>query len=121
MFFGNPTVHKDGSFVRMRSDVIKAKCEAMLIAIEAVRKKRVQETIEATRQRMMKGFWHRLFKRPVPTDEQVRQHLNDGFISELFWDENAYFKNEEIARKLLNASKYAEEIYVSTEDLERLW
>jgi hypothetical protein len=121
MFFGTQTVHKDGSFVRMRSDVIKAKCEAMLIAIKSIRQERVKKTIEEGRQRMMQGFWHRLLKKPVPTDDQVKSYLSDGMISETFWDEISFYKNEEVAKKLLNACTYAEEIFVSTEDLERLW
>ena len=119
MFF-NQTVHKDGSFVKMSSEDVKAKCELTLKTIKRVRQEKVAKTIEETRQKMMEGFLHRTFKKSPPTDDEVRAYLSDDFISELFWDETAFFKNEEVANKLLHACQFVEEIYVSTEDLQRI-
>lgn len=119
MFF-NQTVHKDGSFVKMSSDDVRAKCESTLSYIKKVRQERIAKTIEDARQEMMKGYLHRWFKKPPPTDDEVRVYLDDGFISELYWDEIAFFKNEETANKLLHACQFVEEIYVSTEDLRRI-
>jgi hypothetical protein len=121
MFFGSQTVHKDGSFVLIRSDIIKAKCENALASIKAAREKYRQEAMDKARAEMMNGFWFKLFKKPVPTDEQVESYLCDGVMfSELFRIQIMYYKQEDVANRLLSASKYADEMYVSTEDLERL-
>jgi hypothetical protein len=119
MFF-NQTVHKDGSFVKMSSEDVKAKCIDTIRAIKATRLERISQTMEEARQKIMSGYFHRLFKKPTPTDEEVKAYLDDGFISELFWDETYGFKNEEVASKLLHACQFVEEIYVSTEDLRRI-
>lgn len=115
MFF-NQTPHKDGSFVMMRSDIIKIKCERTLIWIKEAREEKIKNLMDSARAKIMQGFWHRLFKKPIPTDDQVKAYLD----YELFFAQVRYGNSEAIANKLLNACKYADEIYVSTEDLERL-
>jgi hypothetical protein len=118
--FSNEIVHKDGSFVKMSSKDVKVKCEATLRSIKQIRQQKVSKTIEDARQEIMGGFLYRLFKRPPPTDEEVRDYLHGDWISPLFWDERAFYKDEEVATKLLHACQFVEEIYVSTEDLRRI-
>lgn len=113
--------HKDGSFVLMDSSVIKAKCEAMLIHIEAHRKEFRQEVIDKNREEMKNRFFHRLFKRPDPTDKEVEEYVTSGtWLSELWLADTVGYQSEDVAKRLLKACEYTNEIYVSTEDLEKL-
>ena len=93
-----------------------------IYAIEASRKDSRKEMIDENRAEMKKGFFHRLFKRPDPTDEEVETYIaGDRWFSPLWLCDNAHYEGEAVAKRLLNACKYVEEFYVSTEDLERLW
>jgi hypothetical protein len=42
------------------------------------------------------------------------------WFPETFWIDYRYEKNIEVAHRLLNAASYADEVAVSTQDLERL-
>lgn len=115
------TIHKDGSFVLMNSSVIKAKCEAMLSYIKTHRAQARQEVMDENREKMKNRFFHRLFKRPDPTDQEVEDYITgDVMFSDLFRVELFGYESEAVAKRLLKACEYTSEIYVSTEDLEKI-
>lgn len=125
----------DGSFVRISSKTLTEKARQTLQNIKAYKKHDTQRLIDRERQEILdqreksrKSIWSKLFgykEKPIPTDEEVLEiHKNKGagtiWLPETFWIDFRYSKNEDVAYRLINAAKYAEELYVSTEDLQRL-
>jgi hypothetical protein len=103
----------DGSFVKMSSKTVAEMATKELEWIKQYREKKTQRAIESCRQKMVNGWWHRLWKKPVPTDQEVIVFLE--FDIDMI---NAtYGCSEMIAKRLLNACQYAEDIFISTEDL----
>lgn len=116
---------QSASLVKLTSAKVIDKCERSLAYIKAYRENEFKKLIVKERERIVNGFFHKLFKRPVPSDEEVvriiEQPSGDVFnVPETFWINIQFHKSEEIAKRLLNAAKQADEIYVSTEDLEYL-
>lgn len=114
------------SLVVIPSSQLKKMAEATINYILQYRKNALDELIAKERQEITLGFWHRLLKRPIPTDAEVLSQLNGGcgdglYISEVFWIETKYWKNEQVANKLLRATSLSNEVYVSTEDLSKLF
>jgi len=125
----------DGSFVKVNSKIIIEKARASLANIEKRKKRETQRLVDDRRKELVErekkrenSWWSRLFgykARQLPTDEQILHSIEnergDGiWLPETFWIDYRYSKNQDIAYRLINAAEYAEEIYVSTEDLERL-
>ena len=112
---------RDSSGVILSSEVLAEKCQTALKRIARVRKERVAKSLESGRQEMMSKWLHRLLKKPVPTDQDVRDYLaHTRFCSPITWDERAYAGVEAVAERLLHASQQTDQVFVSTEDLYML-
>lgn len=127
--------HKDGSFVKVSSKDITKRAYASLASIKLCKARDTQRLIErerievmAAREKKRNSLWSRLFgykEKPEPTDAELLKSIEtqrgDGiWLPETFWIDVRYDKYIEVANRLINAAKYADEIFVSTEDLERL-
>lgn len=115
----------DDSFVKMTSSKIIEMAKATLKYIKDYRDSATKAVFDNEKQYIMNGFWHKLFKRPEPTDEEVWASVNrcGGDVihfPETFFINLRYSKNEDAAHRLLNAAQHADEIYISTKDLRRL-
>lgn len=135
-----PQVHEqkpcDGSFVRIPSEKLTALAFKSLDNIKkykaADRKKladRERKELRERREKSRNSIWSKIFgykERPEPTDEElIKMHENSGnpsciWLPETFWIDFRYEKNIEVAYRLINAAKHADEVAVSTKDLERL-
>lgn len=116
---------RDGSFVSLPSTKIIYLCERTLERITNHRKRAHKKLIEETREEMVNDWWHKLWKKPIPTDEEVLSYIHRSGgdtirLPETFWINCHGVTNEDTAHRLLNAAKYADEVCISTEDLERI-
>jgi len=127
-------VNCDGSFVKMSSKELLAQAQESYNAIKRLKKEAVQRLVERRKEQILKdrekeknSIWRAIFgykERPMPTDEEILESLEsygDGFsFPETHWIELQYDKYVDTALRLMNAAQYADEVYVSTSDLERL-
>lgn len=125
----------DGSFVKMASQEVTRLAKESLSNIENRKSAAVQrlidkrrKLIQEDRERARNSIWCGLFgykEQPMPTDEEILHQIKTErfdciHIPETTWIDIRYEKYEDVAYRLLNAAKHADEIYVSTQDLERL-
>ena len=109
-----------GSFIKMPAKEIAEMAKATLVWVEESRAKISKRYIDDARQEMMNGWWHRLTKRPAPTDEEALERIKENPWSGFNIIHLHGGKAEDAARRLLVACKYVDEIYISTEDLQRI-
>lgn len=120
MFF-NQTVECDGSFVKMSSVDVKKMALKTLEWIKNEREKKREEEIQFTQKSLDNGFWHKLFRMKPSTREQAIAVLeSDPWDIDYHCPEIIYWKNEDTAKRVLNACEHADEIYISTKDLRRI-
>jgi hypothetical protein len=114
----------DGSFIKMPSKKVSEMAKARLAWIEQYKKDRRQKHIDKNRQEMINGWWHRFRKLPIPTDQEVIDYIEDSYRNGNWginwWPVNHYSESEAVANRLINACEHAEDIYISTEDLQRI-
>src|SRR5580692_1583915 len=113
----------DGSFIKMSSKKVSEMAKAKLVWIEQYKKDRRQQHIDRNRQAIMNGWWHRFRKLPVPTDQEVIDYIDEYRKSNWgmnWWPINHYYGSEVVCIRLINACLHAEEIYISTEDLQSI-
>jgi hypothetical protein len=126
----------DGSFVRLSSDKLKNMALNTLDNIKVYKandRKRLadreRKELREQREKSRNSIWSKIFgykERPEPTDDElIKMHENSGspgciWLPETFWIDYRYEKNIEVAHRLLNAANHADEVAVSTKDLERL-
>jgi len=125
----------DGSSIVISSEQIVAMANQSLKNIRLAKKQDLQYVIdkeklrfEENEERKAKSWWGRLFgytKKATPSDSQALQMHIDDYADcinpdETFWINLRYQKNKDAAYRLLNASKYAKELTVSTRDLDLL-
>lgn len=135
MFFPYSHVECDGSFVKMSAKEVKARAEESYWEIKKRKKEAVQRLIDSRKKEILKdrekarnSFWSRIFgykERPMPTDEEIQESLESYsgeflHLPETHWIDLRYEKYVDVALRLMNAAEHAEEVYVSTTDLERL-
>lgn len=126
----------DGSFVRISSEKLKKMALTTLDNIKKYKahdRKRLadreRKELREQREKSRNSIWSKIFgykERPEPTDDElIKMHENSGspgciWLPETFWIDFRYEKNKEVAYRLLNAAEHADEVAVSTKDLERL-
>lgn len=124
----------DGSFVRIPSAKITEMARQTLANIKQYKAKDIQRLIAKEKEEILKrrekkrnSLWSKIFgyvEPPMPSDEEIikmHEHSGDGiWIPETVWIDFRYEKNIEVAYRLINAAKYADEVAVSTKDLSRL-
>lgn len=126
----------DGSFVRLPSEKLKNMALNTLDNIKFYKAKdrkkladRERKELREYEEKRRKSIWSKIFgykERPEPTDEElIKRHENSGspgciWLPETFWIDYRYEKSIEVAHRLLNAAEHADEVAVSTQDLERL-
>lgn len=127
---------RDGSFVYISSEKITQMARQTLANVKQRKAAAVQRLIEREKEELIQkrekkrnSFWSKLFgykEPPMPSDEEIlKAYKNQGdgmhiWIPETTWIEFRYNANVEVAYRLINAAKYADEVAVSTEDLARL-
>jgi hypothetical protein len=120
MFF-NQTVEQDGSFVKISSIKATKMAQDTLNWITQKRADRKANAIEEERQRINNGFFHKLFHLREATEQDAIYSLQgDIYNFEYHWSQMAYYKSEEAAQRVLNACKHVDDIFISTEDLQRI-
>jgi hypothetical protein len=120
MFF-NQTVGADGSFVKVTSKDASEMAIKTLAWVKKLRDDREARAIEIERQKINDGFWHKLFRLKEATVEDAKESLAyDHWNFDYHFTNQIAFKNEEAANRILNACKHASEIFISTEDLQKI-
>jgi hypothetical protein len=124
----------DGSFVRISSVKLTEMARETLENIKTYKEHDLQKLIAREKAEIIKrreksrnSLWSKIFgytERPMPSDEEIiKMHESSGdgiWLPETFWIDFRYEKNMEVAYRLLLAAKHADEVAVSTKDLERL-
>lgn len=131
----------DGSFVKLSSEEVKARSLESLKQIRKEIKAATQHLIDDRRQQIEEERKHRrnsiwygflnLFTGdkedpPMPTDEEILHDIEHDcpgdyiHLPETYWIDLRYDKYRDVAYRLYNAASHADEIYVSTSDLEML-
>ena len=110
----------DGSFIKMPTSKVAEMAQKTLDWINQYRAEKTQKYIESHRQYMVSGFWHRFWKRPAPSDKEVIKNINNNPWNNFQFIAMSYDITEKTAKRLLIACKQADEIYISTEDLQRI-
>jgi len=117
MFF-NQIVNCSTSTIKIGSKEAAEMAQKTLDWIKNRREKAKANAIEAERQRINNGFWHKLFRMKEATVEDAEESLSyDHWNFNYHWNDLIGAKNEAVAQRILNASKYADEIMISTEEL----
>ena len=120
MFF-NQTIEHDGSFVKISSKDAVEMATKTLAWVDSLRAESKAKAIEAERQRLNNGFFHKHFRMKEATVEDDKASLDyDEWNFYYHFNELIAHKNEVTALKILNAAEHADEIYISTEDLKRI-
>jgi hypothetical protein len=120
MFF-NSTTECDGSFVKIASKDAIEMATKTLAWVDKLRSDRQAGTIEIEQQRINNGFFHKLFRMKEATVEDAKKNLAyDHWNFDYHFNGLIAHKNESAANRILNAAKHADEIYISTEDLQRI-
>jgi hypothetical protein len=109
------------SFVKMSSAKVLDMATLCLERINNKCEEEKKKYIETYRKIIMNGWWHRLFNKPVPTDEEVIEYMDNNYTLYSYID-CKYRYQRNIAKRLkkacqINASDLNTDIYVSTEDL----
>ena len=126
----------DGSFVRIKSDKLTNMARQTLENIKKYKARdrkrladRERKELREQREKSRNSIWSKIFgykEQPEPTDEElIKMHENSGspgciWLPETFWIDYRYSINAEVAHRLLLAAEHADEVAVSTKDLERL-
>lgn len=118
-------IMKNTSYVKLNSKIVCKLATDMILRIDASRKKLKaedqQNRIEKKRQEIMSNWWHRLWRSPAPSMKKILEEIdidmNKRFTHPYVFIDCLYSKQEQVARTLINACKYTDEICVSTEDL----
>jgi hypothetical protein len=110
----------DGSFIKMPSQKVSEMAKSTLVWIKEYREKRTKTYINNARQEIMNGWWYRFIKRSILTDEEVLAIIHKNPFNGFAFIPIAYDKLEDAAKRLLNACHHTDEIYISTEDLQRI-
>ena len=117
----------DGSFIKIPSPKVAEMAKAKIKWIEKYRANKIAKLIGSRRQEMIKPtWWDRLWNNviPVPTDQEVIEDYRReaaipyNWFDPLYNAEQEYSGNYYIAHRLLRATQHADEIYISTEDLQ---
>jgi hypothetical protein len=116
----NETIECDGSFIKMSSKKIAELANNTLVWVKEVRETKRKSYIENVRQEIMNGWWHRFRNKPIPTDEEVLARIEENPWNSFNLIPIHGGKAEAAAIRLLKACEYADEIYISTEDLRRI-
>lgn len=117
MFF-NQTMNCSTSFIKISSKEAAKMAQDTLDHVKSRREKARNDAIEDERQRINNGFFHKFFRMKDATVEDAKANLSYDS-----WNFNYHFtslicaKNEAVAKRILNASKHADEIMISTEEL----
>lgn len=120
MFF-NQTIETDGSFVKIASKNAIEMATKTLARIEKLRAESKEKAIEIERQHINNGFFHKLFRMKDATIEDAEKSLSyDDWNFDYHFTGLIAHKNEDSANRILNAAQHADEIYISTEDLQRI-
>lgn len=106
------------SFIEMPSAKVAELAQKCLARIKAHREGEWAEQVARERKSYERSWVHRLFKTEIPSDEAILEGLRRDFSSILI-DRYAW-GSEEVAERLLNASKFADVIHVSTKDLDMI-
>ncbi len=126
----------DGSFIRLPSEKLKGMALQTLENIKKYKARdrkrladRERKELQEKQEKRRKSIWSKIFgykEQPEPTDEElIKMHEGKGggdtiWLPETFWIDFRYSKNAEVAHRLLLAAEHADEVAVSTLDLERL-
>ena len=114
----NQTMKCSTSFVKINSKEASQMAEATLKWVNEMRASRKAKAIEKERQRINNGFWHKLFRLKEATIEDAIANLAyDNWNFDYHWNECIGAENETVAKRILNASKHAEGIMISIEEL----
>jgi hypothetical protein len=117
MFF-NQTNQCSTSFIKMSSQDAAEMARKTLDYVEQRREEAKSGAIERERQRINNGFFHKLFGCKDATVEEAVSNLEyDTWNFDYHFTEIIASKNEKVARQILNACKHADEILISTEEL----
>ena len=124
----------DGSFLKMPSAKVAEMAQTMIRLIEFKRIEARAKTFAWVREKLMKrSWWDRLWNtlnknwnQPItePTEQQIIAYCEDEGefygSNPLDQDANLYSRQYHVAHRLLRATQYAEEIYISTADLQAI-
>lgn len=125
----------DGSFIRISSEKLTKLARQTLENVKRYKAKDIQRLIDREKEELLErrekrknSLWSKIFgyiEPPMPSDEEIleaykNQRYDCIWIPETTWIDFRYEKNIEVAYRLINAAKYADEVAVSTKDLERL-
>lgn len=110
------------SYIVIKSDELKKICNNTLDYIYKHRQEKLQNFVVQQREKIINGFWHKLLKQPVPTDEEIIQldKERDLVFRQTHWIKTFALDNEYLAKDLLYACKMSDEIHLSISDLSKL-
>src|SRR5271163_1218450 len=112
----------NSSFILITSAEVQRLAEATLQRIREARETAMVRLIEDYRQRTIQGLWHRLLRKPTPTDKQMVEMIKVGYVSSWEWlnAQTLYQASVNVAHELLVACKYTDTINISIEDLYKI-
>ena len=109
------------SFVEVSSEKVARMASSCLERIEQRRKEMLDDAVNSRRESFQKGWLHRWFGVPIPSDEEILGMVKtEGFIPEAEMIRISFWNQEETAKKLLKATTYASVVRVSITDLDAI-
>jgi hypothetical protein len=105
------------SFIEMQSSQVAELSQSCLDRIRRRRKEALHEMCEDERNGSLNRFFRWLFRQPLPTDEMIIDSMKNVRFGGVDLVDMLYGRQEDIALRLLKASRYAKVIQVSSDDL----
>jgi len=111
--------HND-SFIKMPTSKVAQMAQKAIDTLQARRQERLDKYVEERLQTTTNHWWHRLWNKKNPTREEMVAFLENEEWGSYWYIANSYNDQLYVARRLLNACKQADEIYLSTKDLDNI-
>lgn len=116
--FISSTTKCDGSFVKISSIDAKKMAEDALARVKKRREDSKERAIQCEMEMINNGFFHKLFRmKPATREEAIAELEADHWNFDYHFTNCIGYQSEEAGARILNACKYASELYISTEDL----
>jgi hypothetical protein len=118
--------HQALSFTEMSAEEVVRRAKNMIERIDKSRLAERKQALDVAREEARTSFFRRLFRRPMPTDEQLIQELREDFWNSYNASYISYGLQRDKAEQLLRLSQSAREdgslakIYVTADDLTAL-
>jgi hypothetical protein len=111
--------HND-SFVKMPTSKVAEMAQNTKNKLKARRDEQLDKYVKERIQKTVNHWWHRLWSKKDPTYQEMVSFLETEDFGAYWWIANQYNDQLNVANRILRACCQADEIYLSTKDLDNI-